>query len=463
MQNPLIVLATFVAIPLLLGLCPAGADSSFASVRSFGAKGDGKTDDTTAVQRAIDACAAAGGGAVVLPAGTYLCSPVFLKSNITLRLEAGAKLLGSRDWDAYPVVHGRWEGIVRDHKASLITGLGLENIAIEGRGVIDGQGDAWWGEYKKSSKLADSYAAQGITSPPPGKEEEFSKAQRCKYPRPRLVNLIDCKNVTIRDVTLRDSPSWTLHTVFCENVIIDGLTIEAPFDSQNTDGIDVDSCRLVRISNCNLSTGDDCIVIKSGKNEDGRRVGKPSEDITITNCITREGHAGVAIGSEMSGGVRNVAVSNCVFDGTKRGIRIKTCRGRGGVVENVSYDNIVMRNMTGEAISITMAYSGKVDPAEPEPVTEGTPIIRGISISDVRVNGARDALVCDGLPEMPVTDVSISNIRITAERGMRWISARSVDLNNVEVKCSTGPAIECQNAQAFRVLRPQSEAPAQEP
>jgi len=428
------------ALPVLAFAAPA-SNYAAVDVRDFGAKGDGKAVDTRAIQRAIDACAKRGGGTVVLSAGTYLSAPVFLKSNITFRIDAGAKLVGGRKWADYPVVRGRWEGVEREHRAALITGVDLENVTVEGSGIIDGQGDAWWGEYKRLSKLADSYKAKGITKAPPGEEEQFRQAQLNRWPRPRLMSLINCRNVVIRDLHLRNSPSWTVHPVYCESVRIDGLTIDNPTNSPNTDGINPDSCRLVRISNCSISVGDDCITLKSGKGEDGRRAGKPCEDIAITNCIMREGHGGVVIGSEMSGGVRNVVVSNCIFDGTKAGIRIKTARGRGGVVENVSYSNIVMRGILREAIILSMAYEGRVDAAKPEPVTDGTPTLRSISIADIRVDGARDALICEGLPESPVSGVSLSNVRINATNGMNWRSASGVDMSRVEVNCTQGPAL----------------------
>lgn len=436
-------LAIAAALLLAAGSCTAAETA--LSVRDFGAKGDGKALDTRAIQSAIDTCAKRGGGTVVVPAGTYLSAPIFLKSNITLRIEPGAVLLGSRKWDDYPVVRGRWEGVEREHKAALITGANLENVTIEGRGVIDGQGDAWWTEYKRLSKLAEGYAAAGVTQPPAGEEEQFRQAQLNRWPRPRLISLINCRNVAVRGISLRNSPSWTLHPVYCENVTIDGLTVDNPGDSPNTDGINPDSCRLVRISNCSISVGDDCITIKSGKGADGRKVGKPCEDIAITNCIMREGHGGVVIGSEMSGGVRNVVVSNCVFDGTTAGIRIKTGRGRGGVVENVSYSNIVMRGILKEAIILSMAYTGRVDPVKPEPVTEETPTLRNISIANIRADGARIALLCEGLPESPVSGVSLSNVRISATNGMRWTNASGVDMTSVTVGCAQGPALAYSN------------------
>ena len=456
MKNRLRLLLTFLIVSMAIASVPAMAESPSTSVRSFGAKGDGKTDDTAAIQQAIDACASGGGGTVTLPAGTYLCRPIFLKSNITLHLDPGSVVLGSKNFDDYPVIQGRWEGIEREHKAALITGIGLENIAVEGHGVINGQGEVWWSDYKKFFKLSESLTANP-TTPPAG--VSVQDIQRYKYPRPRLVNLINCRNIVIRDVKLVNSPSWTLHLAYCENIVADGLTLEAPEDSPNTDGVDLDSCRLARVSNCYMSLGDDCVVIKSGKGPDGRRVGKPCENITVTNCTMGKGHGGVVIGSEMSGGVRNVAVSNCVFDGTQRGIRIKTCRGRGGTVENISYSNLVMRGMQKEAISITMVYEGKVDHAKPEPVTEATPTLRNISISNIRADGASDALVCEGLPEMPVTGVSMSNVRINAKRGMRWISAKDIDLQNVQVTCSDGPTMQRTNTQEFRISKP---GPAEE-
>ncbi|RPJ41588.1 MAG: glycoside hydrolase family 28 protein, partial [Chloroflexi bacterium] len=244
----------------------------FVSPFDFGAVGDGQTLNTAALQAAIDGCAARGGGTVYLPAGRYLTGSLFFRDHITLHLDAGAVLLGSQDPADYPIISNRWEGVEQPTYAPLLTGSGLENITITGRGTIDGQGDPWW-RAKHMNTLA--------------------------YPRPRLIGFTGCRGVMIEGVTLVNSPAWTVHPVRCENVNLHGITIINPPDSPNTDGINPDSCRLVRISDCYISVGDDCIAIKSGTQNDHRLTA--CRDITITNCTLERGHGGVVIGSEMSG------------------------------------------------------------------------------------------------------------------------------------------------------------------
>src|SRR4051812_42767034 len=274
------------------------------NVVQFGAVADGETLTTAQLQETIDACAKAGGGTVVIPAGNYVTGTLWLRSNITLHLEPGATLLGSQRFDDFPMWTSQWEGAgVKQSRAAMICGEGLENIAITGRGTIDGRGAIWWESQRNNP---------GVIR------------------RPILVRFVDCRNVLIEGVTLRNSPMWTVSPLACDNVTITKITVINPPDSPNTDGINPDSCRNVRISDCHVDVGDDCITIKSGKETDERRELRACENITITNCTLMAGHGGVVIGSEVSGSIRNVAISNCVFVGTDRGIRIKARRGRGG-------------------------------------------------------------------------------------------------------------------------------------
>ena len=277
-------------------------------VRDFGAAGDGRALDTEAIQGAIEACGAAGGGTVYFPAGAYVTGALILRSHVTLYLEAGAVLLGSEDPTGYPVVRSRWEGVEQETYAPLIGGSHLEGIGVVGRGTVDGRGDIWWERFRESRDLA------------------------LRYPRPRLISFVDCRNVLIEGLTLTRSPSWTINPVRCRNVTIDKVTIFNPPDSPNTDGINPDSCANVHISNCHIDVGDDCIAIKSGTEAGDSDKRAPCENVTITNCTMVHGHGGVVIGSEMSGGVRNVVVSNCIFEGTDRGIRLEIAAGprRGG-------------------------------------------------------------------------------------------------------------------------------------
>lgn len=413
--------------------------SCFFNVLDYGAVGDGRALDTPAIQAAIQACHQAGGGTVYAPAGHYLTGSIFLRSNVTLHLDAGATLVGSERLEDYPIVDDRWEGADQKTHAPLIAGNDLANIAIVGRGTIDGRGARWW-ELHREEKLA--------------------------YPRPRLVSFTRCANVLIEDVTLTNSPSWTINPIRCENVTVDKVTIINPADSPNTDGINPDSCRNVRISNCYVSVGDDCITIKSGTENNGRSHLVPCENITITNCTMAHGHGGVVIGSEMSGGVRNVVISNCVFTGTDRGIRIKSRRGRGGTVEDVRVTNIIMADVLCP-FTMNLYYAcgvwgdKMVADKQSQVVTDDTPRFRHIYLSNITARGVKHAAAfLYGLPEMPVEDVSLSNISISMspdaqegypemaddmelmQRGGLFIrNVRQMRLDNVQVRGQLGPAL----------------------
>lgn len=408
--------------------------------RSFGARGDGRTLDTAALQAAIDACAGRGGGTVFVPAGEYLTGTLFFRDRISLHLDAGATLLGSQDPADYPVTSNRWEGSEQLTHSPLIAGSHLHNIALLGRGTINGRGDFWW---------------------------EAFREKRLDYPRPRLIGFNDCSNVLIEGVTLINSPSWTVNPVRCENVNIRGITIVNPPDSPNTDGINPDSCRLVRISDCSVSVGDDCITLKSGTQHEKPEYAAPCRDITVTNCTLERGHGGVVIGSETSGDVQNVVISNCVFIGTDRGIRLKSRRGRGGVVEDVRISNLIM---DGVLCPFTMnLYYGcgawgdpLVSDKNHRPVDEGTPRFRRIHLSGITARDVRLAAgFVYGLAEMPVEDVSLDDVTISlaeeAEAGypemaddipqMRQAgffvrNARNLHLQRVEITHPRGPAFD---------------------
>ena len=354
--------------------------------------------ETRAIQQAIDAAAANGGGTVRIAPGRHLTGALVLRSDVTLELDAGAVLAGSEDPTDYPLIETRWEGRHQLTHAPLIGGTGLRNVAITGRGTIDGQGVGWWTRHRENAN---------------------------PHPRPRLVSIADSANVLIEGITAVNSPSWTIHPVNCENVTVDKVTIRNPADSPNTDGINPDSCRYVRISNCHIDVGDDCVTIKSGKETESADRRTPCENITITNCTMANGHGGVVIGSETSGDVRNVVISNCVFVGTDRGIRIKTRRGRGGVVEDVRASNIVMREVL-VPFTMNLFYNAlaKGDPIiadrRPRPVDAGTPRLRRIQFSQITAGDAHYAAAfLYGLPEMPIEDVTFRDVSIVMSTDAR--------------------------------------------
>ncbi|TJZ62163.1 glycoside hydrolase family 28 protein [Sphingobacterium olei] len=444
-----------IGVSFLFG-AEAGAQEFF-NVMDFGAKNDSSAINTQAIKKAIDAAANKGGGTVYFPAGKYLTGPIHLKSNITIHIEAGAELHFSDNFDHYlPMVESRWEGTEVTNFSPLFYGNGLENIAIVGRGLIDGHGKNWWRfsevEVKKlteDSKWQKEFKRlnKDVLAPDlPGWVERG-------FLRPPFIQFLNCNNVQIKDIKIQNSPFWTINPQYCNNVTIDGITIDNP-PSPNTDGINPESCQNVHIANSHISVGDDCITIKSGKDRSGRKVNIPAENYTITNCTMLRGHGGVVIGSEMSGGVKNIVISNCVFDGTDRGIRLKTARGRGGVVENIRVSNIVMRNIRDQAIVMDMQYAT----TEVEPVSERTPAFKNIFISDMAGNTNRVGLI-RGLLEMPVENVSFSNINMQAQSGFSLENAKNISFQNVQVDVANEPLIKVKNVEFMDIQKVQNYTP----
>ncbi len=453
-----------------VGWAGVGRATPFHNVRDYGAVGDGRAKDTEAIRKAIDTAAEAGGGTIYFPAGQYLTGSLRLKSNITLYLDAGSMLKFSEDFDDFlPMVKSRWEGTECTNFAPPIYAFRAENIAIVGRGLIDGQGKVWWEEHRR---LKSEIGRKGKVENPSKWSELFRKnnegapargrwAQMGDFLRPPLIQPFECRNVRIEGISIRNPPFWTINPVYCDNVTVTGIAIKNPDDSPNTDGINPDSCRNVHISDCHISVGDDCITIKSGRDEDGRRVGRPCENITVTNCTMLDGHGGVVIGSEMSGGVRKVVISNCIFDGTERGIRIKTTRGRGGAVEDIRVSNVVMSNIRRAPFDLNMFYERVPE----EPVSERTPAFRNMHVSDVTVKGAPAAGFILGLPEMPVENVTFSNINIEAEKGLSCESGRNIAFRDVRINTAKGPALICKGVdnleiEGFETLTPHDNAAA---
>jgi polygalacturonase len=398
------------------------------NVRDFGAVGDGKVICTVSIQKAVNACAKAGGGKVIFPAGKYLSGPIFLKSNVYIEVIAGATILYIPDLQKTPVINGIWEGIERKIYASLFTGFNLENVTISGRGKLDGQGQDWWDASRETEALRKK---MNLTE----REPDNPKGSALKYPRPRMINLYHCKNVMISELTITNSPSWTIHPVYCKNVMIVKISIIQPYDSPNTDGIDIESCNNVRIFNCFIDCGDDCIALKSGYNEHGRKKGISCKNIVIASCTFAHGRSAICIGSEMSAGVRNVTATNCTFDGTLRGLRIKTTRNRGGVVENIIFSNIIMDNIT-EGISFDMYYDANSE--EPKPITEKTPFFKNIRCFNIIGTNIKQAINLSGLPEAPMEDVTFQNIYFKSIEGVNCKFGKNINFNNCEINVEKG-------------------------
>ncbi|WP_156250121.1 glycoside hydrolase family 28 protein [Pseudactinotalea terrae] len=346
---------------------------------------------TSRLQAEIDAAAARGGGRVVVPAGVHRTGALRLRSHVELHLEVGSVLQFDPDPQLYPVVTARWEGVPREVHMPCLFADGEVGVAITGLGTIEGGGEAWW---------------------------RRQHDRELEHPRPTLIGLHSCERVTIRDVFLRDSPAWTVHPALCHDVSVSGVRILNPASSPNTDGINPESCRNVRISDCHIDVGDDCIAIKAGTEAAAARV--VCENITITGCTMVHGHGGVVIGSEMSGGVRNVVITGCVFQGTDRGIRIKTRRGRGGFVEDVRVTNVIMDGVMCPFVVNPFYHCGDDGKSElvrdrsARPVDERTPVLRRLHIAHVTARGAHAAAGhLFGLPEQPLEDITLDDVSIS--------------------------------------------------
>lgn len=395
------------------------------NVRDTGAAGDGEHLETSAINSAVDKVASSGGGKVIVPAGKYLTGTIELKSHVTIVLEQGATLLASQKSEDYPQVDDAWE-TGKKVTAPLIYANGADHVGISGTGLIDGQGASWWKPILDAKSRRRGGADAPASQAAPTREKE----------RPQLVRLVNCSDVVIEHVSLKDSPMWNIHPLFCQRVRIDGVTVTAHVPSPNTDGINPESCRDVQIINCRIDVGDDCVTLKSGINELGRAKNIPDEDITIANCVMYQGHGGVTIGSEMSGGVRNVTVANCVFHGTDNGIRIKSQRGRGGVVEGISMSNIVMQDVP-HPFTITTFYSGSDKPTDTFPVNEGTPRFGNFLFSNITARGAKDAGQVTGLKEMPVENITFTNVHVQSDTGLTCTSAKDVTFNDCVIDTSS--------------------------
>ncbi|TBL75302.1 glycoside hydrolase family 28 protein [Paenibacillus thalictri] len=448
-------------------------------ITDFGAVGDGAADNTHAIASAIEACEQAGGGTVYVPAGNYITGPIVLKSRMTLYVEAGATLRFHTRFDGYPAVPTRWSGYECYGYSPLIYGKDIQKVAIKGEGIIEGQGEAWWEAYREIRR--------GGSAPESSVRHELMVLNQAlaesvksnivewdsQFLRPPLLQLIGCEQVVLEGVTLQNSPFWNTHLVYCDHVNVRGVTFKNPSTTPNGDGFDVDSCSNVRISDCHFDVGDDCLCLKAGIDEDGRRVGRPTENVAVTNCTMLHGHGGVVMGSETSGGIRRVVISNCIFIGTDRGIRVKTNRQRGGGVEDIRINNIFMQDVLCP-LAINGFYKHGVDESNPMmttseavPVWEGTPVIKNIYISDILAkNCLASAGFIYGLPEAPIENVVLRHMtlettldpeekggepdmvreeRVMAGEGMLCKHVKGLELHQVTIETRQGPALLLEN------------------
>jgi len=452
------------------------------SIATFGAKGDGITLNTVNINKAISSVSQKGGGVVLIPSGLWLTGPIELKSNVNLHLKRNAILQFTDDFNQYKLVEGNWEGQPAWRNQSPISGVNLVNIAITGSGIIDGNGGAW--RMVKKDKLTEtqwqklvvsggSVSEDGKLWYPSQKTVKGSKTKNAgvivpgktaadyedikDFLRPNLLVLTSCKKILLEGVTFQNSPAWNLHPLMCEDLTLRNLQVKNPWFAQNGDGVDVESCKNVLIEGSTFDVGDDGICIKSGRDESGRKRGMPTENVIIRNNIVYHAHGGFVIGSEMSGGAKNIWVYDCSFIGTDIGLRFKTTRGRGGVVENIYVNNINMIDIPGEAILFDMYYAAQ-DPVPlagekreaiktvTVPVTEATPQFKNFYIKDVVANGAEKAIFFRGLPEMNIKDIHLENVTIKAKKGIEIIEATGIFLKNINVITDdTNPVVHVQN------------------
>ncbi|MDQ3683830.1 MAG: glycoside hydrolase family 28 protein, partial [Bacteroidota bacterium] len=420
------------------------------SILKYGAKPDGITLNTKSINEAIIASNKKGGGVVMIPSGMWLTGPVILLSNVNLHLQKNALLQFTTDFTQYPLVEGNWEGLPQMRNQSPISATNATNIAITGFGIIDGAGDAW--RMVKKEKLAENawkklIASGGVLSEDKKiwyPTESSLKGSKLKNPgqitgdktpgfyaevkdflRPNLLVLTKCNKILLEGVTFQNSPAWCLHPLMSENITVRNIMVKNPWYAQNGDGIDLESCKNVLIENSVFDVGDDGICIKSGRDAEGRKRAMPTQDVIIRNCTVYAAHGGFVIGSEMSGGAKNIWVNDCTFIGTDIGLRFKTTRGRGGVVENIYINNITMKDIIGEAILFDMYYAA-VDPipatgekreppkVESKPVSEETPQFKNIHITNVVADGADKAIFVRGLPEMNVKNIVMQDMVLQA-------------------------------------------------
>ena len=453
------------------------------NILKFGAVADGQTLNTKAINAAIDACSKKGGGVVVIPAGLWFTGPIELKSNVNLHLKKGALLQFTKDFDQYQLVEGNWEGLPQMRNQSPVSATNATNIAVTGYGIIDGGGEAW--RQVRKDKLTETqwkkWVASGGVVSEDGKSwypsEQWLKASKMKNPgeitgdktpefyksikdflRPNLVVFTKCKKILLEGVTFQNSAAWCLHPLMSEDLTVRNVTVLNPWFAQNGDGIDVESCKNVLIENSKFDVGDDGLCMKSGRDEAGRKRGMPTENVIIRDCQVYHAHGGFVIGSEMSGGARNMWISNCTFIGTDIGLRFKTTRGRGGIVENIFIDNIQMMDIPGEAILFDMYYMS-VDPValagekrelpkvETLPVTEATPQFRNFNIKNVVCNGAAKGIFIRGIPEMHVKDIHLENMVLQAEKGIDCQEASGITFKNITILSRhTNPVVDIINS-----------------
>ena len=410
------------------------------SIADFGAVEGGKTKNTDAFAKTIAECAKKGGGRVVVPKGQWLTGPIHLKSNIDFHLDDGAEIIFSDQFEDYlPPVFVRSGGVEIYNYSPLIYARNCENVAITGNGYLNGNANAWWSWSKRETKESFKMGAAGM----PVEKRVFGTPEAAI--RPSFLGLVQCNNVLLEGFKIGSGPNWTIHPTYCKNIIIRGLNIDT--HGPNNDGIDPDSCKNLLVEHCTFNTGDDCMVLKSGYNQDGWRVAIPTENVVMRHCTGKEGHGGLVIGSEMSGDVRNVYMHDCQFDGTDHAVRIKSRIDRGGVVENVWVENVQAKNLKRDVIIMNMDYGSD----RQEVLVKKPPLFRNIHFKNITAEDAPIGIVITGVSESLIQAISFENVTIGSKQGVVANHFKDASFKNVKISVTKGPVFDLTNAQGITI------------
>ena len=421
--------------PFTLPVSPVFPDKTY-NIMDFGAKSGTSEKSTKAINDAIVTCSKNGGGNVVIPAGEWLTGAIHLKDNVNLHLEKGAVVHFSEEFDDYlPVVFGILGGNRCYSPSHFIYAYKCKNIAVTGNGTFDGHGHAWWPMKKYNIGMQDLILKGRKRAPL--SERVYDKPEYGV--RPRMLQFVECENVLIEGITMKNSPSWTVHPAWCQNIIVRNVTIRNPIDSPNTDGVNLESCKRGLVEGIDVETGDDVCCLKAGRDEDAWEVGVPCEDIEIRNCKASGGHGGFTVGSETSACIRNAYVHDCHFTcDLYSAIRFKTMKGRGGVVENIDCENISVKSVTGSAVIITMRYTGEKLDDQSKPI-ENMPEMRNISIKGVKCDHSVRGITLCGEIGYDLKNIHLEDIYITAETPISLSNVTGLFMENVtlheEKKC----------------------------
>ncbi|MBN1973807.1 MAG: glycoside hydrolase family 28 protein [Sedimentisphaerales bacterium] len=460
----------FLAVTVLLSLCLLSYAAEQISskpakryvITDYGAVTDPNIVNTKAIQDTIDKCASDGGGTVVVPAGTFITGAIFFKQGVNLEIEADGVLKGTTNMADYKLVQTRWEGEERIWVSALVNVFDMTGFRLSGKGTIDGSGDVWFsrgrggfgafGGGARGTQVSQSSSpgnvgpvregppSLGIKGGLPAVQDspayELREVQLPAYARPRLIAIQNCNDVVVENLTFKNQSSWCLFVLYSKKVEIRNLIIRAEHNIPSSDGIDIDSCDGVHIVGVDIDVNDDCIAIKSGKDADGRRVNRPAENILVEKCMFRYGHGGVSMGSEMSGGIRNVEIRDSVMsEDNWAPIRFKSQPSRGGVVENITYRDIELKN-TKKAFEFNMAWNlrGPSIPSDP------LPVVRNVKIINVSgtTNNVGDMY---GLKDSPIVNVSFENCNIKAQRGFTLENVENLDLSGLKIEVEQGEAV----------------------